>query len=354
MKKKIAILSILANVVLAGTKIVVGYLANAASVLAEGFHSLTDIFSSVIGYFGIKASDRPADSKHPYGHYKIEVLSGLIITLILFATGVGIIYDAYRNYLNPEKIKIDYLILGIMLVSALINFITAKIKIYYGKKENSLTLLSDGSHDYADVLVSLAVFFGLILGKYWVYSDAFLAFLIGIYIIKESFSLGKEAADSLLDASAGEEVEKEIQIIAQANGVKISSLKTQKKGSSVTANLEIELPKGLSVEEATRISDQLKNQLIKKIDNLKYVAIQIRDSDTETSFYRSAWGKGFGWQRRSQIKINVGKIIQNTSEYRGPKGDCVCPECGYTEKHERGTPCSQKKCPICQVNLERK
>ena len=97
MKKKIAILSILANVVLAGGKIFIGLISHSASVLAEGFHSLTDIFSSMIGYFGIRSAEKPIDDKHPYGHHKLEVLSGVFITIILFLTGAGVVYDAYRG-----------------------------------------------------------------------------------------------------------------------------------------------------------------------------------------------------------------------------------------------------------------
>ena len=90
MKEKVAVISILANIVLAGGKVTIGVFSNSAAVLAEGVHSLMDIFSSAIGYIGIKISAKPEDKKHPYGHYKFEVLGGTIITIILLATGLGI------------------------------------------------------------------------------------------------------------------------------------------------------------------------------------------------------------------------------------------------------------------------
>jgi divalent metal cation (Fe/Co/Zn/Cd) transporter len=101
-------------------------------------------------------------------------------------------------------------------------------------------------------LASGAVLIGLFLSRYWIYADSILAFLIGLYIIKESFALGKEAADSLLDVSAGEEIENKIKEIIQRENIEVSSLKTQKKGSVVTANLEIKLPSNLSVKEAEK------------------------------------------------------------------------------------------------------
>ena len=348
MKEKIAAISILANIVLAGGKVTIGVFSNSAAVLAEGVHSLMDIFSSAIGYIGIKISAKPEDKKHPYGHYKFEVLGGTIITIILLATGLGIMWEAYKNFLNPEKIKIGYLAFGIMIFSAGINEVMARLKIHFGKKENSIALLSDGLHSRVDVFASLAVFVGLVLTKYWIFVDSALAFLIGLYIIKKSFSLGKEAVDSLLDVSAGEEIEEKIKSIAKKENIEINSLKTQKKGSVITANLEIKLPSNLSVEEATKISESLREKLMKEIENLSYVAIQIKSHEVETGFYKPEFGKGFGWQRKGRFR---GEIEE--ARGGGPGGYCACQKCGYKISHERGVPCSTLECPNCKINLQR-
>ncbi|MBU0670890.1 cation diffusion facilitator family transporter [Patescibacteria group bacterium] len=348
MKEKVAAISILANVVLAGGKITVGVLSNSAAILAEGLHSFMDIFSSAVGYIGIRISKKPEDQKHPYGHYKFEVLAGTIITLILLVTGGAIVYEAYQNFLNPEKIIIGYLAFGVMIFSAVINEIMARVKIHFGKKESSISLLSDGVHSRVDVYASLAILVGLFFTKYWIYTDSLLALLVGLYIIKESFSLGKKAIDSLLDVSAGEEIEEKIKSIAKTQNIEICSLKTQKKGSTVTANLEIKLPNNLNVEEATKISGSLRESLMDKIEPLQYVAIQITSHEVETGFYKPDFGRGFGWQRRGKFK---GEIKEATG--RGPSGYCVCPECGYKKLHERGIPCSSLKCPKCDIDLKR-
>ena len=346
MKEKIAILSILANIILATTKILMGYFSASAAVLAEGFHSLSDIFSSAIGYFGIKVSLKKADKKHPYGHYKFEVLSAVIVTLILLATGIGILYEAYKKYLNPTQTEVNYLLIGIMVLSIIINFVTSKIKIYYGKKENSLTLLSDGTHDKADVLVSLAVLLGLFLYKYFVHIDSILAAIIGVYIIKESFSLGKEASESLFDVSADEEIENKIKLIVKNEQINLNSLKTQKKGSVITANLDIELPSLLKVEDVTLISEKLRNKLTKEINNLAYVVIQIKSYNTQTTFFKPNFGRSLSWRRIGKNnKINGGK---------GQNGLCICPKCGYETKHQIGVPCSGIECPVCKIKLQRK
>ncbi len=354
-KEKVALISVLANVILAITKILGGIFSKSTAVLAEGFHSLGDIFSSLISFVGIKISKKPADKRHPYGHFKFEVLAGLFITLILLTTGILILYESWKKFKNPSPIQLPILALSIMGFSAILNEVMSRLKIHFGKKENSVALISDGVHSRVDVLSSLVIFLGLILNKFWVFTDSILAFLVGLYIIKESFSIGKEAVDSLLDVSAPPEIENKIKEIAKNQGVEISNLKTQKKGSAITANLEIKLPQNLNVDQATKISENLRERLMKEIDNLVYVAIQIKSHETTTSFYRPApvfgmpiYGRGFGWRRRGRFR---GRF--RGARGLGPGGFCVCPKCGYKIIHQPGVPCATLICPNCKIHLRR-
>jgi len=356
MKEKISFIGVLVNLFLSIGKITIGTLSKSSSVLADGVHSGVDVFSSLINLFGIKAAQKPVDEKHPYGHYKIEVLTGLVITIIVLLTGVWIIYEAYQSFISPEQIVLSYFAFGVMIFSAVVNEIMARLKIRYGKEENSISLISDGVHSRVDVYTSVAILVGLIITPYWMYADSLFALLVGLYIIKESLSLGRDAIDSLLDVSAGKEIEEEIRSITEQNKVELSGLKTQKKGSVITANIEINLPENLNVKEATKISNNLKKELIERIENLQYVAIQIESHDFTDSYFnpvetinKLGLGKGFGWQRKGKFKSEIEK-----AEGRGPGGDCACSKCNYKEKHQRGVPCSEIKCPRCGTSLERK
>lgn len=337
MKEKIAFISVLANIALAGGKLLAGAIAGSGAVFAEGLHSGVDVISSVISLVGIKIAKKPVDKEHPYGHYKYEVMAGFIITIILFLTALFIIIESTQELLNPSPVDVSYLTLGVMLISAAINQIMSSFKIKVGKEENSVSLLSDGIHSKVDVYASLAVFSGLFLTRYWEYFDPLMAFLIGLYIIKESLSLGKEASDSLLDVSAGDKVEEKIRTLAKEENIEISDLKTQKKGSAVTANIEINLPNNLTVSEVSKISENLRIKLTNEISNLTYISIQINSHEIETGYYKPTFGRGFGWQKQG----------------KGPGGSCVCPKCGYKTEHQRGVPCASKLCPSCKVKLER-
>ncbi|MBW2988629.1 cation diffusion facilitator family transporter [Candidatus Woesearchaeota archaeon] len=350
-KEKIAAISVVVNLILAIGKILVGWLSHSVAVLADGFHSGMDVLSSGISYIGIRIAKKPVDKNHPYGHYKFEVFSGLVITVILFLTGVWIIYEAYKGFHSPSRFILNPIALGVMLFSACLNEIMARVKIHFGKRENSLSLITDGVHSRVDVYTSVAVLVGLLLARFWIHTDSLLALLIGLYIIKESFALGKEATDSLLDVSAGEQVENMIKSIVTEEGISLAELKTQKRGSAITANLRIKLPSNLSVEEATRISNELKRKLIDNVENLEYVAIQIESHDVSSSFFKPrgmlGLGRGFGWQRRGIHKPD------EETEGKGPGGYCVCPKCGYKEEHKRGIPCSTLNCPKCNTRMTR-
>ena len=348
MKEQISILGIIVNILLAIGKITTGIFTKSASILADGVNSGTDVFSSAINLIGIKAAQKPADKEHPYGHEKAEVISGFIITLIILGSGLFIVYDAITGFLGKQVVTISYIAFIVMASSALINFTISKLKIYYGKKENSVSLLSDGIHSKIDFLVSLGVFTGLFLVKYWIHFDSIIALLIGLYITKEAFKLGKETTDSLLGASSPKTEEK-IKTIIKKEKIELTNLKTQKLGAKVFAEITIKLPSKLKVDEADRISEELRKKLTSQIQELHYTSIQIQSHDIQKGYFKPSFGKGFGWQRKGKFKDKI-----QEAQGKGPEGYCICPKCDYKKKHERGIPCSTIKCPKCNATLTRK
>lgn len=342
-KENISIIAVIANFVLALSKIVIGLISKSSAVIAEGVHSGMDIVSSAIGYFGIKAAKKPVDKEHPYGHYKMEVIAGLIITIILLATSLWIIYEAITSFYTIKELSITPLTLGVMAFSAVVNEIMARIKIKAGKKYESMALIADGQHSRVDVLASVGVFIGLFLTKYWVHLDAVLALLIGIYILIESISLGKKTTDSLLDVTAGEEIESQIKDILKREKIELSSLKTKKLGPAVFAELKIMLDPELHVDEASAITKKLEEKITSEIDAVEYVVIQIDSHKVRQEFYRGTFGRRIGWKGR----MPGGKGL-------GPEGECFCTKCGATLPHKRGTPCYQIKCPKCGSFMTRR
>ncbi|MBD3248717.1 cation diffusion facilitator family transporter [Candidatus Woesearchaeota archaeon] len=341
-KEKISLLAIVSNLFLALFKITVGMISRSSAVIAEGIHSAMDIVTSAISYGGIRAAKKPVDEKHPYGHYKAEVFAGLLITIILLGTSLWIIYDAAISFFTVKELFITPLTMGVMAFSAIINEIMARVKIKYGKKFESMALLADGKHSRIDVLASFSVFIGLLLTKYWIHLDSVIALLIGIYILVESVSLGKQTTDSLLDVSAEDETEDQIKDIVKKENINLVSLKTQKLGSAVFAELKIDLDPKLSVEQASGITKKLEKRIQEQITPVEYVVIQIESHKIREESYRGAFGRRLGWRGRMG-----GKSL-------GPGGECFCISCGTTIPHKAGTPCYKARCPECGKFMTRK
>lgn len=342
-KSIISILAVIANVFLAIGKITIGFFSKSSSILADGINSATDVVASTISYIGIIASEKPADKEHPYGHGKAEVISGFIITIIIFVSGIIIIYDAIKGFFIQKELTINYLAFGIMAFSALTNLIMSQLKIHYGKKHNSYSLISDGLHSRIDLLVSLGILISLFFVEYYQNIDSIIALIVGIYILKESLSLGKQTTDALLGTHA-EEIEIEIKKQLKKQNINIIGIKTQRLGENVFAEISIKLPSKLKVEEASTLTKKIENQLISKIQHLSFVTIQIESHNIGLGNYKTLLGHQREFKHKKQTQERKGE---------GPGGYCICPKGDYKIKHKKGTPCSELKCPNHKINLIR-
>jgi cation diffusion facilitator family transporter len=116
-KVKVARLSILSNSLLIIMKVLVGLLSGSVSIISEAIHSSMDLIAAIITFMSVKVSDNPPDSKHPYGHGKIENISGVIEALLIFVAAIWIIIEAVKK-LFGEKIELDSIAIGsiVMLI----------------------------------------------------------------------------------------------------------------------------------------------------------------------------------------------------------------------------------------------
>lgn len=288
-QEKISLLSTLVNLLLAAAKLAVGFLVNSVALIADGIHSGLDILSSFITFLGIKVSRKPVDKKHPYGFYRAEGLAGFIVTLVLFVSAVWIVWEGIERFINVKPAVFSFWAIGLMALSAILNEAMARLKFYYGRRYESLALVTDAEHSRADALSSAGVLAGLFLVKYFGLADAIIAILIGLYIIWESFRLGKEVTDSLLDVSS-EDVEKRIRKICQAHRIEVFEVKTRKIGGANFAELKINIDPKLRVDEVGKITKVLEERLLRNIPELKYIVISIKPHDVKTKLILSEFG----------------------------------------------------------------
>jgi len=288
-QEKVSILSTIVNFLLAAAKLGAGILINSVALIADAIHSGLDIFSSFITFLGIRVAKKPVDEKHPYGFYRAETLAGFIVTLFLFFSAVWIIWEGANRFLKLETVTFSIWAIGLMVISTILNEVMARLKFHYGRKYESLSLVADAEHSRADVLSSLGVLMGLILVRYYIFADAIVAILVGIYIIWESFKIGREITDSLLDVS-NKEIEERIRKICLAHKIEIFEMKTRKIGGANFAELKINIDPKLRVNEVGKITKSLEDRLLRNIPELKYIVISIEPHEMKRETILSEFG----------------------------------------------------------------
>jgi len=295
-QETVSIISTVVNVLLTIFKIIVGLLTNSVALIAEAVHSGLDVFSSLVTFLGIKAAKKPVDEKHPYGFYRAESLAGFIVAIMLGLSAIWIIYEGGSRFLKLEPVIFTFWAIGLMAVSCIVNEGMARLKFHYGKKHESLSLVADAEHSRADVISSFGVLIGLILIKYFIYADALIGLLIGLYILKQSFGLGKEITDSLLDV-ADKDLEKKIREICSLHKIEVSGIKTRKIGVAKFAELKIQLNPRLKVDEATTIAKNLEEGLLKKLSELKYIIISVESHEMKRGVITPLLGEKLSFRR---------------------------------------------------------
>lgn len=270
-KAKVARLSIVSNTFLIILKVIVGLLSGSVSIISEAIHSSMDLIAALIAFFSVRISDNPPDSRHPYGHGKVENISGVIEAILIFVAAIWIIAEAFKKILG-DKGSLEAIWLGsaVMLVSAVVNFIVSRRLYKVARETNSVALEADALHLMTDVYTSAGVAFGLglilLTGIEWL--DPLVAILVALFIIKESFSLLRRAFSPLLDTAWGQD---EIEILERRLNemeVRYHDLKTRVAGNYRFIDIHVEIPENESVGQAHSYCDMIEDKLNAVYENL--------------------------------------------------------------------------------------
>jgi len=279
-KVSIARLSILSNSVLIVLKLVVGVISGSVSIISEAIHSSMDLVAAIIAYLSVRVSDNPPDSRHPYGHGKIENISGVIEALLIFIAAIWIIIEAAKKLMG-ESIELESIGLGsiVMLVSAIINTIVSRRLYKVARETNSVALEADALHLKTDVYTSLGVAIGLglimITGINWL--DPVVAILVALFIIRESYHLLKRAFTPLLDTAWAETEITDLEKTLTRLEVNYHDLRTRVAGNYRFIDLHINIPSSESVGNAHQYCDKIENELTDIYENLT-VTIHVEPS----------------------------------------------------------------------------
>lgn len=268
---KVAFLSVLSNSFVVVLKVVVGIFTGSVAILSEAIHSSLDLLASIIAFFSVRISNKPADKIHPYGHGKVENISGTIETLLIFVAGFWIIYECVLKLIHPEPIKLPFLGILVMLIGASINFVVSRIVNTTAKKTNSIAMKSNALHLLTDVYTSLGVAISLFLVSLteWYFLDPIIGIILAVYIMFEAYKLMKESFPPLVDARLlPAEEEKIIKIIESYKDeyIEFHDFRTRRSGPTEYVDFHLVVSSHYNIETAHRLCDRIEENIIQQFE----------------------------------------------------------------------------------------
>jgi len=274
-------ISIIGNVLLALIKLLVGFRYSSIAMISDGVHSLSDVITSVAGYFGIKVASKPPDKDHPFGHSRFEPLVAFLIGELLLVVAYEIGKDSLLRLLHGETVEVNEIMLGVVTISILAKEAMFRYSVYVGRKLNSQILIADAYHHRSDVLSSVAVLIGLGLQRFgFSRGDAFAGLIVSIFLVKVSLEIILENVGYLTGRAPPFEVCEEIKrrALNVPNVLGIHDLRAHYVGNKLHVELHLEVPSELSLKEAHDVSEEVKRRIeeIPEVDRV-FVHVDIKE-----------------------------------------------------------------------------
>lgn len=263
-KTRAAAISVASNAALVVGKVVIGLLTGSVSVISEAIHSGIDLVAAAIALFAVRTANQPADKDHPYGHGKIENISGTVEAILIFLAAAWIIYEAVHKLMASSPVEMPGLGIAVMAASALANYLVSRMLFRVGKDTDSIALQADAWHLRTDVWTSAGVMLGLavILVSRWLFPsfsigwvDPVAAIAVAFLIIKAAWDLTRQSVRDVMDTSLPEEEQRWIaDHVRSISGIcGFHALRTRKAGPQRFVDLHLQVDRNLSVEVSHKL-----------------------------------------------------------------------------------------------------
>lgn len=274
-----------ANIVVAVAKIVMGTSINSSSMIADGFHSITDGSSNIIGLIGIGVAAKPIDDDHPYGHRKFETLTGLFIVGMLVFLGLKIMTSAVTKLMNPVKPEVTIESLIVMMITLCINIFVTKYEHNKGVKLNSTILISDSMHTRGDIYVTIGVITTLSAVKLGAppIVDGIASLIVAIFIFHAAYEIFEGASSILVDSKAVD-TEKIEKIVIVKEGVKgVHKIRSRGTIDDMHIDMHILADSWMSLEEGHRLTHEIQDSLRKELNDNVDVIVHLEPYKEDAS-----------------------------------------------------------------------
>jgi cation diffusion facilitator family transporter len=246
-------------------KIVFGVFSRSASMTADGFHSLSDGASNIVGLVGIAFASRPKDADHPYGHKKLETFFSLGIAFLLGLVCFELMQEGIRRLHSHNVPAVSIFSFVVMVTTMIINIIVMNYEQRKGKALQSDILVSDAKHTKADILTSCSVIMSLFAVKLGFFIlDAITTLVIALFIAYAAYEIIRDCCRTLCDETVIKDTSKIENTVLSVNGVKTCHrIRSRGRKDDVNLDLHVHLDPGLSLEKTHLISHKIE-RIIKK------------------------------------------------------------------------------------------
>ncbi len=266
------------NILLSGGKLAFGLIAGSAALVADGFHSLADVLSDVGIMLALKASTRPPDKNHPYGHHSFETLGATLVALLMLVTAVMIAKSAVENLVEGNFLVPQLPALLATIVAVFVKEVMARYTLFVGRLHGSPALLANGAMHRSDAISSLAAAAGIggaMLG--WPFLDSVGALVISLFILKMGWDLMRENVMALMDTMPDEELLEEIRTAALGTSCvqEVRDLQVRQRGSWFMVDMRIAVHPDHTIESAHVIAHAVEDEIMEKVGRVTRVFVHV-------------------------------------------------------------------------------
>ncbi|NLJ79224.1 MAG: cation transporter [Tissierellia bacterium] len=276
--ERASIITIIINVILAVVKVTAGVVGRSNAMLADGIHTLSDVFTTIIVLIGLRISSKEADERHPYGHEKYEPIFAKLLSVFLIATGLFIGYEGIGvlrsgNIATPGKIALVAAIISIVVKEGMYWY-TSKV----ARKIRSISMEADAWHHRSDALSSVGTLVGIFGARMgFKILDPIAAIIVSIFVIKVGVDLYIESIRGLVDESADDKILLEIEdLTLSVEGVReIRNFRTRVFGNRIYVDINIHVDGNITVKEGHDIAEKVHNRIKESISDVKHCMVHV-------------------------------------------------------------------------------
>ncbi len=265
--------SIFGNFILFVIKLIFGWMVNSIALIADAFHTLSDVGTSIVVIFGFKVAQKPADKEHPFGHGRAETIATLTIAILMAVVAFeflkGAIERLFFTDTDIDVSKLDWLFIGIITLTAVGKAWMAHFAYQLGDLIDSDALRGDAVHHKSDVYTTLLVIVALIGAYYGVpYVDGIMGVGVAIMILYAAYDIAKEAIDDLLGKPATAEFIQEISDMATSvpGARQVHDIVVHNYGDQSFISLHVEIDETTSPSVAHHIADNVEHKLAHELN----------------------------------------------------------------------------------------